>query len=148
MKEKQYIREQSKDSEEHDTKCPHCKSTKNIVDKIQRVNGEIKGSFRMGSGSVYGSIDTEGVNHCNSCGHQWLKHKWRVIDSESTIRDINNDLCGSMEWEHCKYIQKELQPFYAENLRRLFLGWTSGYSAIPTMDWLRKNFKSVYDKHN
>lgn len=133
-KETQLRSEQWDNATECDGKCPRCDSKKDIVDKIQRVNG------------VYRSIDTTSVNHCNSCGHQWLKYKRRSIDSEEVIRHINNKLCGSMEWEHCKYIQKELQPFYAENLRRLFIGWTSRYSAIPTMDWLKKNFKSVYDK--
>jgi len=146
VKEKQLRNKQYEQQERHNGKCPNCRDDKNIVDKIQRVHGKTSGSFHViGGGSVYGWVDTDGVNHCNSCGHQWIKHKWKTIDTDRTIWHINSDLCGSMEWKHYEYIQKELQPFYAENLQRLFVGWIK-YSSIPTLDWLKKKFKSVYDK--
>ena len=145
-KESQLRNKQIEHQKAHNGKCPNCRADKDIVDKIQRVHGETRGSFRvMGGGSVYGWVDTDGVNHCNSCGHQWIKYKWRSIDTYKAIRTINSDLCGSMEYNHYEYIQKELQPFYAENLRRLFDGWIE-YSDVPTLEWLKKNFKSIYDK--
>ncbi len=145
-KESQLRINQYKEEEEHNGNCPNCGSNKSIVDKIQRVHGKVSGRFSIiGGGHVSGSIDTSGINHCNSCGHQWKKYKWNTINENKAIRHINSNLCDSMEWEHYKYIQKELQPFYAENLQRLFVGWVE-YSSIPTLSWLKENFKSIYDK--
>lgn len=148
VKKKQFQDKKNEHRKLYNGICPNCRSDKDVVDKIQRVHGKTRGSFRgLGGGSVYGWVDTDGVNHCNSCGHQWKKAEWEIIDTDSTIWRINTALCISMkgEYRHHQDIIQELQPFYAENLRRLFVDRIE-YSPIPTLDWLRKNFKSIYEK--
>ncbi len=66
--------------------CPKCKSTK-VNDRIKRIQGEINGlssgSFSGGlfggsgfsSGSIHGEMDTNEVNVCNECNHEWKKVK-------------------------------------------------------------------------
>lgn len=61
-----------------ETTCPKCNS-KNVVDKISRIKGEINGSSSGGGslfgwssyGSLHGSIDTYDVKKCNNCQHEW-----------------------------------------------------------------------------
>lgn len=145
-KEKQLRDKQYEEQQKHNNICPNCRSEKDkIVNKIQRVHGETRGSFHIiGGGSVYGWVDTDGVNHCNNCGNQWIKHKWETIDRDKVVWKINYELVNSQTWEHYLPIRKELEPFYAESLDRLFNGWIE-YSSIPTKSWLLQTFKSIYE---
>lgn len=131
----------------HNNTCPKCYSNKNIVDKIQRTNGNINGSFSsFGGGYIGGSIDTDSVNHCNSCGHQWKKYKSKYYSDEDIVWKINYQLKDFMsdKREYYKSTYDDLQQFYAETIYRLLYNWTSEYSTIPTKKWLLKNFKSIY----
>src|SRR5690554_6144906 len=85
VKKKQFQDEEYERKERYNGKCPNCGSDKDIVDKMQRVHGKTRGSFHVLGGSVYGWVDTDGVNHCNACGHQWKKAKWEKIDTYTTI---------------------------------------------------------------
>lgn len=74
------------DSKTND-KCPKCGS-KHVNERIKRLQGEfsgyIEGSMDGGflrgssgyiSGQSHGSIDTNEVNKCNDCQHEWKKAK-------------------------------------------------------------------------
>jgi hypothetical protein len=71
---------------ESDSTCPKCKST-NINERIKRIEGDFKsalrGSSSFGFGSISGSgsgkIDTNEVNKCNDCHHEWKKREMKYI---------------------------------------------------------------------
>ena len=87
----------SLNSQEHkkkgksDSTCPKCGSKK-VNERIKRQQGEINGEIHGESwsaltfgrgyldGSIKGSLDTNEVNKCNDCGHEWkkyiLEYKW------------------------------------------------------------------------
>jgi hypothetical protein len=69
--------------------CPKCRKS-NVIDKIRRVKGDISGNFKLGFGSVSGKIDTNSVNTCSSCGHEWIKEEIDI--SETTSRAISEIL--------------------------------------------------------
>jgi len=72
--------------------CPKCKSI-NVNDRIQRLQGEFSGSVSGSSsffgGSMFGhssgSIDTNEVNKCNDCGHEWKKYKMSYLFSSDLM---------------------------------------------------------------
>lgn len=72
--------------------CPKCNS-KNVNDRIQRLQGSFSGSV-SGSSSFFGgsmsghssgSIDTNEVNKCNDCGHEWKKYKMSYLGSSDLM---------------------------------------------------------------
>lgn len=85
-------------------KCPKCGS-KNVNDRIKRIQGEFEGSGEFSGASIFGtgyvsgrshssgSIDTNPVNKCE-CGHEWKKRevetKWR--------HEILKDFYQSLIW--------------------------------------------------
>jgi len=87
--------------------CPKCKS-KNVNDRIQRLQGSFSGSVSGHSslfgGSMYGhssgSIDTNEVNNCNDCGHQWKKYHMSYSDYTSLIEMYFSRLNYRMEEYH------------------------------------------------
>lgn len=131
---------------DHNDKCPLCGKDK-IVNKIARVQGSVSGSFVWGSGSVYGSTDTEAVNHCASCGNEWKKYEWTNITTKRVVKDFNFDLKSSMKPEYFDTYKKifiELKDLYAESID-IILHNNVEYDSIPTIEWLRSKFKSIYD---
>lgn len=76
-------KEQLKNIEEKNSKCPKCKS-KNVNDRIKRFEGKIDGKSsgyssafggNYSSGSIHGTFDTNEVNKCNDCENEWKKEK-------------------------------------------------------------------------
>ena len=57
-----------------DSTCPRCSST-DVVDKIVRSQGELKGNSVCGTGSIKGKWDTKPVNRCKKCEHEWIKNE-------------------------------------------------------------------------
>ena len=87
----QEYKEQKENQRTHDSKCPKCRADKDkIVDKITKTNGKgrVDGSFYLGFGSISGlmEIDTDSVNHCNVCGHQWEKFKTKYVSKTDILR--------------------------------------------------------------
>jgi hypothetical protein len=80
----------------HDARCPKCREKEKIVDRICHVqgNGSIKGNFILGFGSIHGSttIDTIAANHCNNCGHEWIKFKTKYVSNTKILRVVLNYL--------------------------------------------------------
>lgn len=135
--------------------CPKCKN-ENIVDKIAQVvgDGSVGGDFMFGFGSVFGGskIDTNEVNHCSDCGHQWKKYEPRFNFISDILYGYLNDICtyherGS-EWA-AKTIEK-LKPYHAETIYELFKEYGHGcyYSTKETikLKLLRKYFTSIFDE--
>lgn len=147
-------RDQYKYKEEIDDICPKCKN-KEIVNKITRVEGDgyVSGSFRFGSGSIYGSskIDTNEVNHCNKCGNQWKKYNVSYKWDEDIIVDWLNDLnyvyegeynFGNKTLELLKDIPSE--SIWTEGNRVASKCWSSTRENI-SLSFLRTKFKSIYE---
>ena len=91
----QEFREQKENQLAHDSRCPKCRES-DVVDKIRKTEGEGKvgGNFYLGFGNVSGrmSIDTNAVNHCNECGHEWEKFKTKYISKTEIVRVALNYL--------------------------------------------------------
>jgi hypothetical protein len=128
--------------------CPRCRAT-NIVDKIAQVKGEgsISGSFVLGSGSVYGSssVDTNGVNHCNNCGHQWKKYQRSFLSKNDILIDWVNDIVSLYTRDKTFDLLKD---FSAESIWKIYKTVSSQcyYSTREniSLSLLRKKFKSIY----
>lgn len=151
--------EQKENQIAHDGQCPNCRG-KDVVDKISYVNGNGKvcGDFKLGFGSVNGSwnIDTEPVNHCNSCGNEWIKFKTKVITKIEILRvalnylgDIHNEpeKNKKFDWKH-----EAIEVFndaHAESIHSLiikhkkYLRFTT--INVLTTKKLREIYKSIFD---
>ena len=97
----QEYEEQKENQRTHDNRCPLCRAKKNqIVDKIEQVEGKgnVSGNLFGVSGSM--EIDTNTVNHCNVCGHQWKKFKTKYVSKTDILRvtlKYLNDLIDNPE---------------------------------------------------
>jgi len=92
--------------------CPAC-SSKNVNDRIKRTQGEFKsegsisGVAALGFGVISGrssgsgSIDTNEVNKCNDCEHEWKKGKeWNyIIDKKSLDSNFSSLLYLLQDYE-------------------------------------------------
>lgn len=99
-----YDKEQKK-RRDADDKCPECGST-NVNDRIKREQGNISGSSHGGytrglfwgfgeyEGSINGKWDTNPVNKCNDCKHEWKKYKVRY----NHTTDIRENRLNIVEW--------------------------------------------------
>ncbi len=93
--------EQKENQKTHDERCPKCRAKKDmIVDKIEQVEGKgnVSGNLFGVSGSM--EIDTNTVNHCNVCGHQWKKFKTKYVSKTDILRvtlKYLNDLIDNPE---------------------------------------------------
>jgi len=148
-------REQINNRDNSNSNCPKCKG-KHIVDKIAHVNGSgsVSGSFYLGSGSIYGSssLDTNSVNHCNDCGHQWKKYVINYKSNAEYLATLFNDFNDYNNGNFISKYNTVLETFnglYAESLYKKF-NEVYDNCYISTQDNLnleifRKYFKSVYD---
>jgi hypothetical protein len=103
--------------------CPKCGKT-NVTDRIKRQQGSIEGSMDgfhalfLGSvsGSIEGNLDTNEVNKCNDCGHEWKKKSNSYESKEEIIEDhidhIRYYLQSFYMAEHCKFNKKDLTEKY------------------------------------
>lgn len=66
------------------SQCPICHSKK-VRKKFRNVKGDIEGDFRLGFGSVSGSIATGEVNFCPDCDHEWgHQSEWATSKKRSS----------------------------------------------------------------
>lgn len=152
-------REQKENQIAHDGQCPNCRG-KDVVDKITDVNGKgrLNGDFRLGFGSVNGSlnISTSEVNHCNNCGNQWKKFQTKVITKTDIVRvalnylgDIVNDpeKNKNFDWKHDAI--KVFENSYAETIKTLIIKHKDYLRSttlnVLTTKKLRKIYKSIFD---
>lgn len=145
----------------HDSRCPKCKKS-NIIDKIRHVQGtgKIGGEFKLGYGSINGSldIDTTEVNHCNDCGNEWKKFKTKYISTTDIIRVALNylgDIHSNPEKNKKKYWKhdaiKVFDDCYAEAIQVLLTKHKrymhKSTKKILTIKKLRKEYNSVFDEN-
>lgn len=79
---------------ESNSVCPKCNST-NVNNRIKRIQGSLDGevsgsSFLLAGslyGSVHGSLDTNEVNKCNSCQHEWKVKNCDYVNSKDMFED-------------------------------------------------------------
>ena len=145
-------KEQKESQHFHDNICPNCRATQDaIVDKISSVVG--KGNVRGNLFVVYGSssIETKAVNHCNNCGHQWMKYKTKSITKFEVIMVVFRYLYDVIiepernkdyTWKHDAI--KFLKNCHAESI---FLIQNDNTCSIKTklkLKQLRKKYESIY----
>ena len=96
--------QEKKEVEEYNSTCPLCKS-KEVVNKINRTQGQIKGTSTLhgsysayyGSGNIDGNLDTNEVKHCNECGNEWKpKKEPKMYSNWDTINVMTYHLVDSI----------------------------------------------------
>ena len=113
-------------AERTNSTCPKCKG-KNVIDKIQRLQGEIHGSSSIygsgnlfhssisGSGSIDGKIDTNEINCCKDCGNEWKKVKSTDYSYKSLSDKIDRfvyHVRGFYNAYHCTFDPKDIHEKY------------------------------------
>jgi len=105
--------------EKQNNQCPKCGSSR-VNDRIKRVQGELDGSISGSSflfsgymsGSIHGELDTNEVNKCNDCQHEWKKEKYHwVVTSEiidSKLDTIYYYLWGIGQSKKVKFDENDL----------------------------------------
>ena len=123
----EYNKEDKERLDKMNSVCPSCKST-NVNDRIKRIEGGINGSINgFGSsslfggssylsGSINGKIDTNEVNKCNDCQHEWKKFKKTYISLEDVLNPHINrvyyTLIDSYEAKNCKFDPMDINEPY------------------------------------
>ena len=158
----QEYKEQKENQRTHDERCPLCRAKKDqIVDKVRQVEGKgsVDGSFYLGFGNVSGSmeIDTNSVNHCNVCGHEWKKFKTKYVSKTDILRvtlKYLNDLIDNpahnrrLSWK--VEAVKVFDGCHAEAIRMLVdeeKRYVRGSGNLRKIV-LRKYFPSIFDGEN
>jgi hypothetical protein len=146
----------------HDGRCPRCREKEKIVDRISHVQGSsiIDSSFILGFGSIHGSmsIDTVAVNHCNTCGHEWIKFKTKYVSNTKILRVVLNylaEILTDASEKNRSWKLEAIQVFdgcSAETIYKL-RSVHQNYLHDETIEklslsCLRQYYKSIYDKEN
>lgn len=135
------------DKHKHDDVCPKCQST-DVNDRIKRFEGNIDGkssgsswsalSFgeSQSSGYIKGKFDTNEVNKCNSCQHEWKKFKGALYTGsyeiiEQNLRFLNSFIYAikkvkNVKWDKfdLKETHKSLEEKQADELKKAKNSWT------------------------
>ena len=118
---------QCKYVEKWNSTCPNCKG-RNVNDRIKRHQGSIDGSvsgsgggfltfnsYSM-SGKIHGELDTNPVNKCNDCEHEWKKESVNFISNSSIIEGELNTvryfLSGHYDVKMCKFDPMDVHEKY------------------------------------
>ena len=137
--------------------CPRCHARKkDIVDQSSLVHGKGKvgGNLFLVSGSM--KINTDMVNHCNKCNHEWEKFKMRDVNRTDILRVALRYLCSIIkdpkEKKH-KWKLEAIKVFdesSAEAIHSLYRKHRSDmYSnRFVELRKLRRYYPSIYDGEN
>ena len=100
--------------------CSKCKSN-NVNNRIKRIEGQINGSssgygssslfggsFHT-SGSISGKIDTEPVNKCNDCQHEWKVVQY-YSPRMSTLEDVSDSIYSGLRTLSDAYKDPKFDP--------------------------------------
>lgn len=144
--------------------CPNYHAKENIVNKIREVHGNgnvdgnVSGNLFGVYGSVHGSIkiDTDGVNHCNSCGNEWKKYKTDFVYKsdimEKGLKYLANIIKDPVEYVWAKHFIKIFDGCYAETIVNLFeknpSGLYSDTGEYLNIAQLKRFYKSIWDDPN
>lgn len=151
-------KEQTENQKSRDNRCPRCRAKQDkLVDRIASVEGKgsIKGIFYLGFGNVDGSvnINTEAVNHCNVCGHEWKKFKTKTVTELAIIKVVLNYLSEIINNpEHNKKLSwktKAIEVFkecHAEAIHNIQTKYSVGVRHPISIRKLRQHYDSVFDE--
>jgi len=145
--------EQRENQKSHDSRCPNCNG-KDIVNKISHVQGKgsIDGLHRFGFGSVKGTflIDTGEVNHCKTCGNEWIKYKIKYATKDQILRvtfRYFDEILTNPKEKRYPWKQDALKIFdecTAEAIHRLCRKSSNNL----TLRILRRYYRTVYENGN
>lgn len=166
--EKEYDSNEKSRVDRHNNICGNCGNTDTlkIVDKIAQVQGrgEVEGEIHGGLFSTYGHIygksetDTNAVNHCAVCGHQWKKEergiKWRsdiIADRLQSLKWYIEDDVKNIENNYRQDVYDSFKKYYLETIMWLvdegWLGISSYDRDFYKKKTLKPYFKSIHNKN-
>lgn len=99
------------DEKKKNSICPSCQG-ENVNNRIKRQQGEMSGSMSGSghsslfhgsssmSGHVSGKLDTNPVNKCNDCDHEWKIYNGSYSNSYTNMKFIANGLVYELEKYH------------------------------------------------
>ena len=142
-----------KDAEKRNNTCPKCGGTE-VVHKIARTHGSgsVSGGGFLSFNHVSGSskMDTDPVNHCNGCGHQWKKvsgdFSYAFEHTRKALQKLSAHLIHGKELSN--YYAKRFKGMKAESIWRLIDASRYkqfGDMSKVTLDMLKDEYKSIYD---
>ena len=114
IKKRAYQERINNENYQHNHKCPRCKSTK-IIQVYKRQKGEINNSYP--NGELHGTLDTDKVNQCKSCGHEFEYKKQIYLWSDDYYYDkIDIKLISYLFLDEISKVIKELNNFNPNKL--------------------------------
>lgn len=148
-------------AKEKNSKCPKCESL-DVNDRIKRqqgsISGDIDGSFRSSlfygsgyiSGNIRGNLDTNEVNKCNSCGHEWKKYSSHFISKNELINDnlryISRCLELNYEINHCTFDPLDINEKFnsieekQNKLNKDLIYWSGKVKEF----WFTESYTTIY----
>lgn len=147
--------EQFEMKKSHDGKCPHCKNTVDIVNRISYVHGKGNINGNLFGVSGYGEIDTDVVRHCNKCGNEWKVFKTKYVSRTEILRLALNyygQILNDPKQKEYRWKVETIKVFDGccaeaiNNLRLANKDYLHSEAKSLTLSRLRKLHGSVYDK--
>ena len=148
-------KEQTENQRTHDGSCPKCRTREGIVDKIALVEGisNFRGNVFKFNGRL--AIETKPVNYCNTCHHEWVKFKTKIITDfalTKVILDYLSDIVRNPE-RNKRYSWKleAIEVFkdcHAESVYAVQKDYKGTLRHTLTLRQLRTKYKSVFDGKN
>lgn len=147
-------RENREKVEKENSVCPKCKST-NVNDRIKRHQGSIDGKFEgsgwnaltFGSSYSYGRIkgefDTNEVNKCNDCEHEWKKTTAENVSTDDVIQSEIN----SIFWLLKDYKEAREVTFDALDVKEEYNSFEEKKIALTNIvnnNWRNKHIKEKW----
>ena len=146
--------EQKENQKSRDNRCPKCMAHQDkIVDRIMSVvgKGNINGNLFKTSGFIL--INTEAVNHCTVCSHEWKKFKTKAVTELATIKVILNYLSDIIrnpkKNAKCSWKHEAIEIFkdcHAEAIYSIQSKHKKSIRYHLSKRQLRKNYKSIFIK--
>lgn len=141
----------------HDTICPHCQKSGNIVNRFALVHGNTENDVivtHTGFHKVINSITikTDKVNHCNLCGNEWEKYNVISITRSDVIKMSLIYLIEIIENPDIKNIPhkyntiKIFNDCYYESIVMLYKTHRKCINRRLPKSKLKKHFKSLKNR--
>lgn len=151
----QYENDEQKEAQiNHDTICPHCQKSGDIVNRFALVHGNTDTDVIITHSGPHNmvnnmTIKTDAVNHCNNCGNEWEKYKIISINRTLVIKmaliyliEIMNDW-SNMKIKH-KYETLEIfEDCYYESIIMLYNSHKKNINKRLPKSKLKKYFKTL-----
>ena len=144
--------EQKENQKSRDNRCPKCMAHQDeIVDRIMSVEGKGNMSGNLFKTSGFILIDTEAVNHCTVCSHEWKKFKTKAITELGIIKVILNYLSDIIrnpkKNAKCSWKHEAIEIFkdcHAEAIYTIQRKYKKSIRYHLSKRQLRKNYESIF----